>query len=543
MEHAYGWLAIIPPIIAVVLALRTKEVLGSLIAGIFSGYFIYVNFAPTEIAEGLASTNPIIGPVTEMVKAVISNAGDSWNMAILIFLALIGGLVAVVTVAGGSAAYGEWAASKVKSRSGAQMSTFMLGCIIFIDDYFNSLTVGTVMRPLTDRYKVSRAKLAYILDSTAAPVTILVPISSWVAYVISVIQPTLQESGFELSGLNGFMATIPFNIYAWLSLVMVVLVAMSQVEFGPMAQFENYAMETGELQGDSNATPPGDDFSNLKISSKGTPWDLIIPISGLIIFTMLAMVYTGGFFGGGVSLWHAFGDTDAATSLVYGGIAALLLCMVMFIPRKLMTYGEFMEAFTQGVKSMVPAFTILILAWTFGSVLRDDGLQSGSFVANLVGNSIPVQLLPAIIFIVSGAIAFSTGTSWGTFAIMLPIAIPLSGNLNPEMIGLMMSAVLAGAVFGDHCSPISDTTILSSTGAACHHLDHVSTQIPYALTVAGVSVIGFIIGGLTNSAYLSLGVSGIILVVVAKTITKISRKRNQQNVIEISRPSMSIIWI
>ncbi|WP_026478520.1 Na+/H+ antiporter NhaC family protein [Alkaliphilus transvaalensis] len=525
MEHAYGWLAIIPPVIAVILALRTKEVLGSLIIGIFSGYFIYVNFAPPEIASELASTNPIIGPITEMVNGIIVNAGDSWNMAILIFLALLGGLVAVVTVAGGSSAYGEWASSKVKSRSGAQISTFLLGCIIFIDDYFNSLTVGTVMRPLTDRYKISRAKLAYILDSTAAPVTILVPISSWVAYVISVIQPALAESGFEIGGLKGFMATVPFNIYAWLSLIMVLLVAMSKVNYGPMAKFEELAMETGELQGDGNTTPPGDDFSNLARSTKGTPWDLIAPICGLILFTVLAMVYTGGYFEGGVSLWEAFGDTDAATSLVYGGVGALLLSMIMFIPRKLMTYGQFMEAFTQGVKSMVPAFSILILAWTFGSVLRDDGLQSGTFIANIVGNSIPAQLLPALIFIVSGFIAFSTGTSWGTFAIMLPIAIPLSGNINPEMVGLMMSAVLAGAVFGDHCSPISDTTILSSTGAACHHLDHVATQIPYALTVAAVSVVGFIVAGITNSAIISLVLSTVLLIVVTKFLTKLYQQK------------------
>ncbi len=520
MEHAYGWLALLPPIIAVVLALLTKEVLGSLLVGIFSGYFIYVNFGPAEVVANLASTNPILGPFLEMVKSIITNAGDPWNMAILLFLALLGGMVAVVTAAGGSGAYGEWAAKKVKSRSGAQLSVFLLGCIIFIDDYFNSLTVGTVMRPLTDRYKVSRAKLAYLLDSTAAPVTILVPISSWVAYIISVMEPTLKQSGFQLNGLSGFMATVPFNLYAWLSLLMVVIISVSKLEFGPMAQFEQRAMDNGELQADRNATAPGDDFSSLKVSEKGTPFDLIIPIVGLIIFTIIAMVYTGGYFSGEVSLWQAFGDTDSATSLVYGGIGALLLCMVLFVPRKLMTYGEFMNAFTQGVKSMVPAFCILILAWTFGSVLRDEGLQSGSYVASLIGSRVSVKFLPAIMFIVSGFIAFSTGTSWGTFAIMLPIAIPISGNVNPEMVGVMMASVLAGAVFGDHCSPISDTTILSSTGAACHHIDHVSTQLPYAITVAAVSCLGFIVAGFTNNALISLatsvGLLGILLFALSK---------------------------
>jgi tetracycline resistance efflux pump len=525
MEHGYGWLSILPAIIAVGLALLTKEVLGSLIVGIFSGYFIYVNFAPPVILENLASSNWIAGPLVEMVNSIIANAGDSWNMAILLFLALLGALVAVVTVAGGSAAYANWAATRVKTRAGAQLSTFLLGCLIFIDDYFNSLTVGTVMRPLTDRYNISRAKLAYILDSTAAPVTILVPISSWVAYIISVMEPSLRGAGFEMNGLSGFMATVPFNFYAWMSLVMVVIVAVTKVEFGPMAKFEAKAMETGELQAHRNSTPPGDDFSGIEVSTKGTPWDLIVPIVGLVAFTLLAMVYTGGYFTGEVSLWEAFGDTDAATSLVYGGIGALLLCMVMFIPRKLMTYGQFMNAFTQGVKSMVPAFSILILAWTFGSVLRDDGLQTGSFVASIVGRSIPMGMLPAIIFLTAGFIAFSTGTSWGTFAIMLPISISISGSVNPEMIGIMMSAVLAGAVFGDHCSPISDTTILSSTGAACHHIDHVSTQMPYAITVAVVSFIGFIAAGFTNNAAIGMIVSAVLLLAAIKVLSTISQAK------------------
>ncbi|SDJ98851.1 Na+/H+ antiporter NhaC family protein [Natronincola ferrireducens] len=526
MEHVYGWLSLLPPIIAVGLALATKEVFGSLIIGIFSGYFIYVNFASAEIAANLASTNPVIGPILEMVNSIIENAGDSWNMAILIFLALLGGLVAVITVAGGSAAYGEWATKKVKSRIGAQIAVFILGCIIFIDDYFNSLTVGTVMRPLTDRYNISRAKLAYILDSTAAPVTILVPLSSWVAYIISIMEPTLRGAGFEMNGLNGFIATIPFNIYAWLSLLMVVLVAALNIEFGPMADFEARAMETGEIQADQGSTPPVDDFSSLDISSKGTPWDLIVPIAGLITFTLIAMIYTGGYFNGEVTLWQALGDTDAAISLVYGGIGALFLCMIMFVPRGLMTYGNFMNAFIQGVKSMVPAFSILILAWTFGSVLRDDGLQTGTFVATIVGNNLPIAILPAIIFIAAGFIAFSTGTSWGTFAIMLPIAISISANVNPEMVGLMMSSVLAGAVFGDHCSPISDTTILSSTGAGCHHIDHVSTQIPYAATVAGVSFIGFIVAGFTNNAIISLIVSIGLLLTIVLLLSKHYKKEN-----------------
>lgn len=518
MEHAFGWLSIVPPVVAITLALATKEVFGSLLIGIFSGYFIFVNFAPAEISEGLASTNPIFGPFLEMVNSIIANAGDSWNMAILLFLAILGGLVAIITVAGGSAAYGEWAAKRVKTRSGAQLSTFLLGCIIFIDDYFNSLTVGTVMRPVTDRYRISRAKLAYILDSTAAPVTILVPVSSWVATIISIMEPSLESEGFTLSGLSGFMSTLPYNFYAWLTLIMVVVIAVSKLEFGPMARFEAKAMLTGELQEDREATPPGDDFSNLEISQKGSPLDLILPIAALIVLTLIAMLYTGGYFGSDTTMWQAFGDTDSATSLLYGGIGALLFCLILFVPRKLMTYGQFMNAFVQGVKSMVPAFSILILAWTFGSVLRDDGLQTGTFVANVVGTTISAWLLPAIIFIVSCFIAFATGTSWGTFAIMLPIAIPICANVNPEMISLMMAAVLAGAVYGDHCSPISDTTILSSTGAACHHIDHVATQTPYASLVAGISIIGFLVAGITNSALISFPVSLALLLAALKIL-------------------------
>lgn len=514
----YGWLSLIPPIVAIGLALLTKEVLGSLFIGIFSGYFIYVNFAPPEIAEKLASTNPIIGPFIEMFNSLIANAGDSWNMAILLFLAILGAIVAVVTVAGGSNAYGEWAVNKVKSRSGAQLSTFLLGAIIFIDDYFNSLTVGTVMKPVTDRFKISRAKLAYLLDSTAAPVTILVPVSSWVAYIMSQMKDPLVEGGFGLSPLQAFVSTIPYNLYAWLALVMVVVIAITNLEFGPMARFEKKAIETGELQEDREATPPGDDFSGLPVSKKGHPLDLIVPIMALIVFTVIAMLYTGGYFSPDVGFVKAIGDTDAATSLVYGGIASLLLCLVLFVPRKLMTYGQFIEASIQGIKSMVPAFAILILAWTMGSVLRDGGLQTGTFVASIIADKIPGWLLPAIIFVVSGFIAFSTGTSWGTFAIMLPIAIPLSAAVDPGLVSIMMGAVLAGAVYGDHCSPISDTTILSSTGASCHHIDHVATQFPYATTVAAVSFIGFIVGGFISNPVVPIIISILLLVATLKIL-------------------------
>lgn len=520
----YGWLSILPPVIAIVLALLTKEVLGSLFVGIFSGFFIFVNWATPEIAEGLDSTNPIIGPFLAMVKSMVVNAGDSWNMAILLFLAILGALVAVVTVAGGSGAYGEWAAKKVKTRGGAQLATFGLGVLIFIDDYFNSLTVGTVMRPVTDRFRISRAKLAYILDSTAAPITVLVPVSSWVAYILSQMKEPLIENGFTITPFKAFWLSIPYNLYAWLAIIMVIVIVATNFEFGPMRRFEEKAIETGELQADNTTTPPGDDFSNLEVSTKGTPWDLIVPLISLVFFTVIAMLYTGGYFGGEISMWTAFGDTDAATSLVYGGIGALLLSFLIFVPRGLLTYHQFMNAIVQGIKSMVPSFAVLILAWTFGSVLRGDGLQTGNFVATLVAETVPVVLLPTTIFVVSGLIAFSTGTSWGTFAIMLPIAIPIAANINPELLSILIGAVLAGAVYGDHCSPISDTTILSSTGAACHHLDHVITQMPYASLVAGVALLGYILQSIVGNIFITAIASIGFLVGCIVLINKLSGK-------------------
>jgi tetracycline resistance efflux pump len=485
----FGWLSILPPIIAIALALITKEVLVSLFIGIFSGVLIFTNF---NILEAFTGTFGLI----------FESAGDQWNMAILIFLAFLGGLVGVVTAAGGSRAYGDWASKKVKTRKGAQLATILLGIVIFIDDYFNSLAVGTVMRPVTDRHRVSRAKLSYLLDSTAAPVCILAPVSSWAATIVSHISEANVENAF-----GTFIATIPYNFYAWLTLIMIIYIAVSKLEFGPMARFEAKAIATGDVNGGGNGEVNEDDFGGIKVSDKGKTIDLILPIVGLIVFTVIAMLYTGGLFSGEAkNVAEAFGNTDAATSLVYGGFLALILTLIMYLPRKLMTYKEFMGNFVQGMKSMVPAFCILILAWSLGGVCRDY-LNTGEFVAGAINNTIAVGLLPGLIFVIAGLMSFATGTSWGTFGILIPIAVPIAMALSPEQLVPMLAAVLAGSVYGDHCSPISDTTILSSTGAGCNHIDHVTTQMPYATTTAVIAFISFLVVGLTRSYVLSLVVA------------------------------------
>ena len=510
LEHAYGWLSIIPPLIAITLAITTKEVLGSLLLGVISGYAIYVNFAPPSILETLEITNPVLGPLNETINAMLEAAGDRDNLALLFFLAILGGLVAILTAAGGSKAFAKWASTKIKTRTGAQLATFALGCIIFIDDYFNALTVGNVMRPITDRYNISRAKLAYIIDSTAAPVTILFPVSSWVATVISMINPTLQQYHFEQMGLGAFMASVPFNFYAWLTLIMVVLVAILKVDFGPMARFEKLSVEKGS-EAVSVEESQSDDIGSLPVSEKGTVWDLVLSIVVLVALAFLAMMYTGGYFDGGISAAAALSNCDSSLALVYAGVGTIIFTLFLFVPRKLMTVSQFVAAFIQGMKSMVSATLMLIMAWAFGSVLSEGVLSTGSFVAGLAAGNLPGFLLPVIIFLISAFISFTTGVSWGAMAIMLPTSIAVCAAVAPGHISAVIGATLAGSIFGDHCSPLADTTILSSAGANCIHLDHVVSQLPYALTVAGVCVIGYLMAGVFNSWIPSMVVCVILL--------------------------------
>ncbi len=502
-----GWLSILPPVIAIVLALITKEVISSLIVGIFSGTLIYAFSTGGGIVKATDVTLTLMG----------EKLGD--NASIILFLGFLGALVAVITMAGGSRAYGEWAGNKIKTKKGAQLGTSLLGTLIFIDDYFNCLTIGTVMRPVIDKHHISRAKLAYIIDATAAPICIIAPISSWAASVISQMNG-LEVNGQALNGMETFMATIPYNLYAILTLIMVVVLCVTNIEFGPMAKFEEEARNNKGNLSVGMDQEGGDEFARMKISSKGSVFDLIIPIAALIIFAILSMLYIGGYFEGGMTLAEGFGNTDAGIALAIAGFGALVVAFVLFVPRQILDFKEFMEGITIGVKSMVGAFIILTLAWTISGVCRDL-LGTGEFVGELVRQShMPAALIPAIVFLVAGALAFAMGTSWGTFGILIPIVTMVCGSVAPELVTAALAATLAGAVFGDHCSPISDTTILSSTGAGCKHIDHVSSQIPYTLVVAACCFVGYLIAGFTANVWLTLGSSiallGIILAILGR---------------------------
>ncbi len=482
------WLSVLPPIIAIALALITKEVISSLLIGIFAGALIY-------------SGGNIIHMVTTTFEIMGSRIGS--NVNILIFLGLLGSLVVVVTKAGGSSAYGEWASSKIKSRRGASLATVFLGCLIFIDDYFNCLTVGTVMRPVTDKHRISRAKLAYLLDATAAPVCIIAPVSSWGASVATY----MQDGGVE-NGMMTFINTIPYNLYAITTIIMILFICISNKDFGTMAKFENNAIKTGDVFSNKEEVNE-EDFNVLRQSEKGKVYDLVIPILSLIILSVLAMAYTGGFFSGKTTFFESFGQCNSSLSLVLGSFGALIVTFLLFIPRKVVKFNDFMGSITQGIKSMVPAFTILILAWSIGAICSDEYLNTGGFISGLVEKtSFPVMLLPVIIFIVAGFLGFSTGTSWGTMALLIPIGISICNHSDTAYLLIpVLGSILAGSVYGDHISPISDTTILSSTGAGCNHMDHVSTQIIYASLVAVCCMIGYVIMGATGNFVIPLIVS------------------------------------
>ena len=487
-----GWLSIVPPLVAIVLALLTKEVFSSLFVGVLSGMVIYCfcNGTPIFVA---------IQYVFDMMAAKISENGY-----MILFLSLLGSLVIVVTMAGGSKAYGKWASQHLKNEKSAKFATVLLGCLIFIDDYFNCLTVGTVMRPITDKFHIAREKLAYIIDSTAAPVCIIAPISSWAVAVSSEI----GESG----GLNAFMATIPFNLYAILTLVLVVYICFTDFDFGPMkkAVIDSKNMKY-DVEEETN------EMDGIEISSYGKVIDLIIPMIVLITASILGMAYVGGFFNG-VPFTEAIGEAPT-TGLSLGAFVALLTCFVMYIPRKLLTYRGFMEGVSRGVKSMVSAMMILVFAWSLSGVCREL-IGTGDFVSQFVMNShIPLTLLPALVFAVAAFLSFSMGTAWGTFGILIPIVSMIcAGENGAQFLIPVLGATLAGSVYGDHCSPISDTTILSSAGAKCNHISHVSTQIPYATLVAFVSFGGYIIAGFTCNAIITLASSVVLLFVVIKFI-------------------------
>ena len=486
--YATVW-ALVPPVVAIVLALITKEVYSSLFIGIIVGGFFYSGGNP------VGALNHIFG------EGMILQLSDSYNVGILIFLVFLGILVALMNKAGGSAAFGRWAASRVKSRVGAQLATICLGVLIFIDDYFNCLTVGSVMRPVTDRAKVSRAKLAYLIDATAAPVCIIAPISSWAAAV----------SVFAPEGTNGlllFIEAIPYNYYALLTLVMMICMVIFKVDYGPMALHEKNA-----LKGDLFTVSAPAYKESESVSDKGKVIDLVLPIVLLIFSCVIGMIYTGGFFDG-TGFVDAFANSDASVGLVLGSFVALLFTMIYYLARRVLTFRPCMDCISEGFKAMVPAITILTLAWTLKAMT--DSLGAAEYVASLVEKTAGSLLgfLPAIVFVIALLLAFATGTSWGTFGILIPITLKVfpieSGN---PLAVICVSACMAGAVCGDHCSPISDTTIMSSAGAQCDHIAHVSTQLYYAATCAAVSFVTYIIAGYVKNPAVSL-IIGIALMVI-----------------------------
>ena len=488
--------ALLPPIIAIALALITKEVYSSLFIGILSGALIYSNFN-------------VWGMVTTTFDVMIGKLSDSWNVGILIFLVILGMMVSLINKAGGSAAYGRWAETHIKSRAGALLSTVVLGVLIFIDDYFNCLTVGSVMRPVTDKHQISRAKLAFIIDATAAPICIIAPISSWAAAVSSVAP--------EGQGLQLFISSIPYNFYALLTLGMMVMMTILNVDFGKMRTHEQNA-----LKGDIFTTEarPFEDANNDAGNAMGTVIDLVLPIIALIVSCVLTMVYTGGFFDASsdsyMNFIDAFGNSDASVGLVLGSFIALLITFLLYIPRKIVTLKAFTGSFADGFKLMSSAILILTFAWTLSGVTNSMGAQIvvAEFVRiNAAGLA---NLLPAIVFLIAIGLAFATGTSWGTFGILLPIVC--SVFTSGELMIIAVSACLAGAVCGDHCSPISDTTIMASTGAQCEHINHVSTQLPYSLLSAGVSFLGFVLAGYIQNALIVLPICFAVMFVTLLVI-------------------------
>lgn len=485
--YATFW-SLVPPIVAIGLALITKEVYSSLFIGILIGGIFYSGFNFERTITHVFQDG-IVGVLT-----------DSYNMGIIVFLVILGIMVCMMNKAGGSAAFGRWASTKIKTRVGAQLATIALGVLIFIDDYFNCLTVGSVMRPVTDKHNVSRAKLSYLIDATAAPVCIIAPISSWAAAVTGFVE---GEDGFSI-----FIRAIPYNYYALLTIVMMITIALLNFDYGPMKIHEENAKK-----GDLYTTPdrPYADAEQEIVEGKGGVIDLVFPVIVLIITCVIGMLYTGGFFSG-TGFVEAFSNSDASVGLMFGSFFAFVITIVFYGVRKVLSPRESMDCIPEGFKAMVPAILILTFAWTLKAMT--DSLGAADYVASVMNSAAEglMILLPAIIFVVGCLLAFATGTSWGTFGILIPIVVAVFEGIDENMMIMSISACMAGAVCGDHCSPISDTTIMASAGGQCNHVNHVTTQLPYAFTVAAVSFVTYIIAGFIQNPFICLPI-GIVLMV------------------------------
>ena len=515
VSAVHGTIAsLLPPVVAIGLALITKEVYSSLFLGILVGCFLQVNGNPIDAFQFF-------------VSHLCSNAGG--NMGILMFLVILGTMVALMIRAGGSKAYGDWAVSHIKTKSGALWSTFILAIVLGVDDYFNNLTTGNVMRPVADGHHISRAKLSYMCDATAAPVCIMMPVSSWAAAVTGVIGN--EEVGFQI-----FLRAIPFNYYAILTLVFIIVMTCLNIDYGPMRTHELNA-----AKGDLYTTPerPFENAAEMKFNPDGKVIDLVIPVIILIIGCVSSMIYVG-FQNGGHDLITAFANTSAFDALPLGSLIALIINMIYFMVRRSMKFTELMDCLPEGFKQMVPAILILCLAWTIGDVTK--GLGAPEFVAGIVKNlsGSLYALLPAVVFIIAAFLGFATGTSWGTFSILLPIVIPVFsggtpavdltvGDLNNNLLMISIAATLGGAVMGDHCSPISDTTIMASSGAQCYHLNHVATQLPYAVTVAVVAFVNYIITAFIQVPFICLPIAIVSMVLVMLVIGKVNHSMNRRS--------------
>lgn len=499
--YATAW-ALLPAVVAIALALITKEVYSSLFVGIVVGALLYSGFE-------------FEGTVLHVFNGgLLTVLCDSYNMGILIFLVLLGALVAMMNKAGGSAAFGRWAGEHIKTRVGAQLATVLLGVLIFIDDYFNCLTVGSVMRPVTDKHNISRAKLSYLIDATAAPVCIIAPISSWAAAVSGFVE---GEDGLAL-----FISAIPYNYYALLTILMMVTISILDIDFGPMAEHEKNA-KNGDLY-----TTPDRPYANIqaeeKPDAKGTVMDLVIPILCLVGCCVAGMIYTGGFFSG-ADFVTAFSNSDASVGLAIGSFFGILITMVLYMVRRVLNFKECMDCFADGFKAMVPAILILTFAWSLKAMT--DSLGAKEFVANFVSGNAGdlMNFLPAVIFLIGCFLSFATGTSWGTFGILIPIVVAVFEGSDHSLMIISISACMAGAVCGDHCSPISDTTIMASAGAQCNHVNHVSTQLPYAILVAAVSFVSYIIAGFVKTVWICLPIALLLMLGVLFVIKNVHENR------------------
>jgi tetracycline resistance efflux pump len=518
IDFAASPLSILPAVTALGLAIITRHVLLSLGLGIIFGALLLSGFAVGDSAAYIFNTTKSV---------VIEDGGiNTWNMSIVGFLVLLGMITALLTLSGGTRAFANWALEHIKDKRGASFLAAFLGVFIFIDDYFNSLAVGAVSRPVTDRFNVSRSKLAYILDSTAAPMCVLMPLSSWGAYIMTIIAGILLSHGVgDYSALGAYVRLIPMNFYAVFSLLMVFAVIWFRLDIGLMKTHEREAEQNGSIKGNEGEVSDLKDELGLEESIKGRVSDLVLPIVALIAATLFFMLYSGNQSLAAselpFSILGAFEKTDVGSSLCYGALVGLLLSLITVIKQKL-AFTEIVRALWIGAKSMSGAIIILFFAWSIGTVIGD--MKTGAYLSSLAQGNVAMEWLPVILFVLAGAMAFSTGTSWGTFGIMLPIAGDMAASTDISLMLPMLSAVLAGSVFGDHCSPISDTTILSSTGARCRHIDHVATQLPYALSVACISAVGFVALGFTGSLTTSLVASFALFVLVIMIMRALARR-------------------